>query len=755
MADVFYKGIPVNKAVLVRHTPYDERHPTQKNNKGAIPITKFNLKLADDYISREGEFEAKGDIDRELTQDDIEKFHGWQNYEELGTGLDYIARMGNFESKGAERQFDATLWNEYGPVNRYQVEKEMIEAGGAYIDSIVTVDRRYAQQLGIVSKQDFQRLIRGTWTENALEWTSKLTHKRMFSNRDDVRWVAAYHTDADKNIHVHIHTWNAKGTIQAGDTCLTIGTRLGKEIILDKAYENIRLERNVRQEFLRNLTIAEIKNQLGLKIDDSIKQKLETTARRNRFEEKLSQKQELKPPVKEECQKLLKEIKNKLEHGDGRISRNKEVQALTEKLIKITKENSLSLQNLEKKNEEAFYVKAGIKGYSYDTSKPELEKQLNRFLDSERKELLTREKNQIIKEVIPQRETRIELKQELRHLDCSRIENAENISFSSKLSSYEINETLVNNSKYQYIKTPMSSPSNPQFVKIPSKDLGEINEAKATLAKINLKDQYTIVNSKGKPIKNVSGDKLVQMYGKANMKKIKHFNREITAETIKKEKIRQEIKKRQKERKEQKQEQTYKQMPKDTQSRLNQFSLKYGLSLEATRNLQYNVAKLSQEMQQAQNMKERYEQKNYIDNYAKLAVKEALRSEDVIKQIDKMAEFTSKTEGIDKNDIKAAAFKQMESIGQDLVKNVVEKEVINEDSSRFKLNVEKIELGQENNLEQSVNNSINGSDCNSEFGNLLASLSNCGSVGGGRGRRLKFNRELDEEEKREFSRTNK
>ena len=70
MANVFFRGVPVNKAIIVRHTPKDERSPTQKNNDGAIPISAGNLKDADDYISREGKWEHKSDIDRALTMDD-------------------------------------------------------------------------------------------------------------------------------------------------------------------------------------------------------------------------------------------------------------------------------------------------------------------------------------------------------------------------------------------------------------------------------------------------------------------------------------------------------------------------------------------------------------------------------------------------------------------------------------------------------------------------------------------------------------
>lgn len=757
MANVFYKGVPVNKAILVRHTPKDERNPTQKNNNGAIAINNFNLKLADDYICREDDWELKSDIDRSLTNDDLKQFDYWQNQSKLSQGLDYISRMGNFETKGIERQFDATLWNQYGPVNRLELEKEMLNSGGAYIDSIVTVDRKYAHQLGIVTKQDFQRLIRASWTDNASLWESRLTHRKMFDSRDDVRWVAAYHTDADRNIHVHIHTWNARGTIQAGDTISPSSTRLGKEEILQVGYNNIKIERNARGDFLRDLQTAEIKHQLGLNVSEDEKQRLSFKAEKNEFKEKLSEKIDLNEKGMKEAQSLINDLKKEISEGRGRISNNKEIQKLSEQLVQCVKENSETVKTLYQKNQEMFLVKAGIKGYLYNEEKEETsmkewqKKQLESYLESENKELLSRSTNKIIRDLLPSKEANVELRKDLQNLDCSKVDNSENISFSKKLTDYAINQNpSLKNTHEVYVKTPLSSPNNPQFVKLNCNDIGEINKGQAYLAKIELDKQYPLHNSNGNRIRSVEGKQLLQFYKKANMGMIKKLNPEITEELTQKEKRRDNFKKRTQEIKESIQQKTYNNLSKTQFDRINDFSIKHGLSLQNTMNLQHNIAKAVDTIQQAQkseNSLDRLEKQS--QSYIELAVKESFKSDDIRSCIDDYSKTLSERTGWSQDAIKDEIVNVMAKENVEFTKELLTENILDQTTSKYELKEGAFDLSLNN--DKNISQDQSNHSMSEEMGGLLASLAQCCGQSSFKGKRMNFRSNLDEEQKRDFA----
>ena len=748
MADVFFRGVPVNKAILVRHTPLNERNPTQKNNSGAIPISVGNLKAADDYISREGKYELKSDIDRALTMDDMnlrQDYHMEQNFSQ---GLDYIARMGDFETKGAERQLDATLWDAHGPVNRYQVEKEMLQAGGAYIDSIVTVSREHAHQLGLESKQDFQRFIRATWTDNCMEWHSRLQNDMMFKNRQDVRWVAAYHTDAQQSIHVHIHTWNAQGTILAHDTVSPLGTRLGKEKILQVGYNNIKMERNVRGDYLRNLQIAEVKHQLGMEITMDEKQRLELKAEKHGFEEKLSHTIDLSNEGKKQSQEILKELKVELEQGTGRIAENEKVQELATDLINCVEEHSPSVQELSRKNEDLFMVKAGFKGYLYNEEKDLkikewLEKELKGYIQSEKDELFTREKSKILKELLPNREPNIELRHDLQHLDCSKLEHAENISFSNKLTDYSINQKLgQENNQDIYVKTPLSSMANPQFVKLAVEDVGEINQGKAQLAKIELDKMYSIYNKEGEFLREIDGKKVLEFYNKADMPRIRKSNPEITPELLEREKKRELYKTRSKEHEQKIQDKMYHHIPHSQEQRIHDFSVKHGMSLNETKDFQYKMAKAAQAIEHSHNPNvDHLRNQQDVKIYLKLAAEAGIKG-NVEQTIENRAQTMSQRNGWDINETRQLVTEVFVEQGSKELEKL-----LGEENNEFTLKEDAFELSQEN-QEQTM--SLD-SGLEYQAADLLASLAECGASGIGRGRRMTFRHEMDEQQRREYA----
>lgn len=749
MPDVFFKGIPVNKAIIVRHTPTNERNPTQKNNKGAIPISAANLKDADDYISREGKWEHKSDIDRNLTLDDMKLYEDWQHKTKLAQGLDYISRLGDFKTKGIERQFDATLWNQYGPVNRAQVEKEMLKAGGAYIDSIITVSREHAQQLGLVTKEDFQRLMRATWRKNCIEWQSKLTHQRMFrKDGSDIRWVAAYHTDANQNLHVHIHTWNANGTILPGDTVLPLGTRKGKAEILKEGYSNIRTERNVRGDFLRDLQIAEVKHQLGFEITMEEKQRLELKGEKHKFEEKLSPSIDLTNEGKQQSTQILTELKSELERGEGRISNNEKAQELATKLIECVEEHSGSVKSLAQKNEEMFMIKAGFKGYLYNEEKDQqlkkwMEKELKGFIQSEKDELFTREKSKIIRELLPSREPNIELRKDLQHLDCSKLERAESISFSNKLTNYPINQNLREEGNQAiYVKTPLSSVSNPQFVKLALEDVGEINEGKAQLAKIELNKVYSVYNKDGAFIREIDGTRVMQFYSKADMARIRRNNPEMTPELIEKRKRRVEYKQKRVEYAEKVQERANQGMSLSQLNARQNFSVKHGMSLDEVDKFQYKMAEAARELERMSvSETEEIKQSSKAQMYLQQAAEYGLKG-DIEKCIERDAQHIAEREGWGYEAVKQLMTEVYIEHGSKELEKLLDPK-----HGEFELKDNVFEFS-EGNQRQTLSPSTT---LQADIGNLLSSMTDLNSAISSSGKRLQFRRNLDEIERRDYA----
>lgn len=201
------KGVAVSKAIIVRHTPRDYSKALGRKGTGAIAIDGATVKDALDYAGREGKWADKSDIEREATAYDRDL----RNAAELADRLDYIGRQGAYEGKGADRQTDATYWDQAGPVSREQVERAMRQAGGAFVDSFISVSREDAARLGLQTKEDFQRLVRATWARNVERWG-------LIRNPEDIRYVACFHTDAPMSFHVHVYTWSARGEIRPGQT---------------------------------------------------------------------------------------------------------------------------------------------------------------------------------------------------------------------------------------------------------------------------------------------------------------------------------------------------------------------------------------------------------------------------------------------------------------------------------------------------------------------------------------------------------
>lgn len=133
---------------------------------------------------------------REPTDDDILR----QKVAEREAALGYIShRKGAVLDEGGNcALFDA------GGVADYRMAKaELMAAKGAILTSVVTVRREDAEELGLQTKQDFERFLRANWQEHL--------EQMGIMEPQDIRWVGAFHTNSDKNFHVHVISWDDSG----------------------------------------------------------------------------------------------------------------------------------------------------------------------------------------------------------------------------------------------------------------------------------------------------------------------------------------------------------------------------------------------------------------------------------------------------------------------------------------------------------------------------------------------------------------
>lgn len=344
-----WNGIPLNKAIIVRHEP-----------RGAERAAGGNSSRAVDYISREGKHGGLGEILREPTARDIELMRSERD-DSARAALDYISREGEFTGKGAGRQVDATLWGERGPVSRAEVERSLNDAG-CFMSSIVTVDRRYADELNLSTKEDFQRLMRATWRESAERWG-------VFEHEGDIDWVAAYHTDAANSLHVHVYTWGRAGDIQPGDTVSREGTRAGKEVVYREGYADIKRERDERRTFLRDLSRQNVLRQLGGRVDDGRVEKLHALAEERGWPERVPDVPDWDAERNPAVVRLREKLDSRLAEGEGRLSKDYQARATARDLIRALEKASPSMRELKAGIAHCDDVQADLKGYTSDVYK--------------------------------------------------------------------------------------------------------------------------------------------------------------------------------------------------------------------------------------------------------------------------------------------------------------------------------------------------------------------------------------------------
>ena len=95
------------------------------------------------------------------------------------------------------------LFDAWGVPERARIQRELKNTESAIITSVVTVRREDAEELGLTTKQDWERLLRSQWP--------RYVESLGLMEPQDIRWVAAYHVNQENNLHCHVFTWDESG----------------------------------------------------------------------------------------------------------------------------------------------------------------------------------------------------------------------------------------------------------------------------------------------------------------------------------------------------------------------------------------------------------------------------------------------------------------------------------------------------------------------------------------------------------------
>lgn len=335
-----WRGVPLPSAILVIN-----------DSKGARACTAAVAANRLDYAARRGRFAERGEIEREPTRADEEAMRS--NAERA---LDYISREGDFAWKGAGRQVDASLWDVSGPISREEALRSMTKAG-CYIESVLSVDRRHADALGLSDKESMQRLVRSTWGESVEAWGA-------FARPSDVRWVAAYHTDGANGLHCHIYTWGAPGDLKPGQQIGREASRAAREVVFRRGYEMARAELGERRTWLRDLSRQNAARQLGGRVDEARVARLHAEGARRGWPERVPERPDWGGDAA--VSRISRKLSDRLAEGSGRLSRDWKSKALSRDLTRALEVASPATREIAAAAAECERARVEVKGYVSD-----------------------------------------------------------------------------------------------------------------------------------------------------------------------------------------------------------------------------------------------------------------------------------------------------------------------------------------------------------------------------------------------------
>lgn len=162
-----------------------------------------------------------------------------------------MAKMGYLEFRpGSKREANRghALFDQHGIPERRRIQRELVETGSAIITSVVSVRREDAEALGLATKLQWERFLRGQW--------SRYVESLGVMEIANIRWVAAFHVNQQNNLHCHVLTWDSSGKY---------GSLLPKqELIAANEMLSSALVEPLRQEL--NLTRTQARDELTASI---------------------------------------------------------------------------------------------------------------------------------------------------------------------------------------------------------------------------------------------------------------------------------------------------------------------------------------------------------------------------------------------------------------------------------------------------------------------------------------------------------
>ena len=246
-------------SVIINH---EILHSGAAEGKGYQTVTRQGLDDMFHYYSGEGRHEHK-DVDKHLTEADLYL----ESKKQLDDMFDYYGRSGRFEGRNPERpladgQKSGAVWDLEGITDVEAAKGEILASGTNAVKTVVSVSRDWAKALHLTTKEEWQALVRSTWPEFMDAWglVPKIYQ----------RCCAWMHTDNEKNIHVHVLSWDRSGHYFTGEQRIP-HERIepSKEVVRKAIFKQFALERSLEKAYVREAAILNAKSALGYDVKPS------------------------------------------------------------------------------------------------------------------------------------------------------------------------------------------------------------------------------------------------------------------------------------------------------------------------------------------------------------------------------------------------------------------------------------------------------------------------------------------------------
>lgn len=239
----------------------------------ASTATSKSLNNMIDYYDRRGEHD-KGGCDRTITKDDRDLAY-MQDIKSINELVEYANRTGRFAERNPELpmavgETSGGCWGQNGVLDPDKLISELSESNSHIITSVVTVRRSEAVELGLTTKQDFQRLLRSQWSAQAEKWG--------IIAAQNIKWAAFFHTDNPENIHCHVITWDKSGEFGGSTRPIIPHKNIwdSQEDLRKEALSNLIKPLNHERYYLRDYICSRIRLNCGESIPMERQYKLES-----------------------------------------------------------------------------------------------------------------------------------------------------------------------------------------------------------------------------------------------------------------------------------------------------------------------------------------------------------------------------------------------------------------------------------------------------------------------------------------------